>query len=298
MIGVLAPGILASYVQGCPIELSNAMAGGLSGLPLQVSTPEQTFGAAVALADVGSLFYAGSRRWFNTGNPAWSTPRVIQCQLLQLDAGVAAFRIESATHTLEASFDTASGTWAGSVDGVAANTIGTGFYDDVVTFRISGNVAQVLVNDEELASSAGLFTEQQVRLLLSWDSLGASDGSAITGQVFGGLFAEAVQYASEGDRDWCGGALGIFELLETATNQHFAASAQVSLIERHSQVTQAQESIEEPAANQGFSSSASVQVLERDVVVTVDEEAINEAAANQTFTAAADVTLLERHTTE
>lgn len=298
MIGVLAPGILASYVQGCPIELSNAMAGGLSGLPLQVSTPEQTFGAAVALADVGSLFYAGSRRWFNTGNPAWSTPRVIQCQLLQLDAGVAAFTIESATHSLEVSFDSASGTWAGYVDGVAANTIATGFYDDVVTFRISGDVAQVLVNDEELAGSTGLFTDQQVRLLLSWDTLGASDGSAIAGQVFGGLFASAVSYASEGDSDWCGKRLNIFTLQEQAPGA-FNASATLQFIEiRELTETLEPAPLQETAPGE-FAAASTLELVEMRTVTEVLEPVTNQETAPGMFSASSSLSFIElRQVTE
>lgn len=298
MIGVLAPGILASYVQGCPIELSNAMAGGLSGLPLQVSTQEQTFGAAVALADVGNLFYAGSRRWFNTGNPAWSTPRVMQCQLLQLDAGVAAFRIESATHTLEASFDSASGTWAGSVDGVAANTIGTGFYDDVVTFRISGTVAEVRINDEMLATSPDLFADQQVRLLLSWDTLGASDGSAITGQVFGGLFAGAITYLEAGDGDWCGERLNIFTLQDQAPGD-FTASSSLDFIELRALTETVDVGVLQETAPGEFSAASSLDLIEARTVTEVLEPATLQETAPGTFSASASLSFIElRQVTE
>lgn len=269
------------------------MAAGLGGLALPVAG--QSFGAAVSTADLGSIFYAGSRRSFNTDYAQWTTPRVIQTQLLQLDAGIAAFRVESDTHYLEAWFDSVSGAWTGIVDGVEGSMV-NGFFDDVVTFRISSDVAEVKVNDTVVASSAALFQGQAVRLLLSWDTTGAVDADAIAGQVIGGVFGDAIVYAQEGDADWCGKALNIFTLQETAPGA-FSAAASLAFMERHTQVVTHQVLGLEDTATGAFAANASTTYMERREVVTIDTDNFDtplEDTAPGAFAAAATVTFMER----
>lgn len=294
MKSLLDPGIRNSYVQGCPIELFSAMAAGLGGIALPVAG--QTFGAAVSTADVGSIFYAGSRRSFNTDYAQWTTPRVIQARLLQLDAGTAAFRIESDTHHLEAWFDINTSAWTGLVDGVEGAMLATGDFDDVVTFRISGDVAEVKVNDTVVATSAGLFQGESVRLLMSWDTTGAVDGDAIAGQVLGGVFGDAIGYAEEGDGDWCGKALNIVTLQDTAPGA-FSALASVTYMERHTQVMIHESLGNEDVAPGTFAASASTTLLERREVVSINTDNFDapvEETAPGAFSAAATVTFMER----
>jgi hypothetical protein len=268
------------------------MAAGLGGLGLPVAG--QSFGAAVSTADLGSIFYAGSRRRFNTDYALWTTPRVIQAQLLQLDAGIAAFRVESDTHYLEAWFDSVSGAWTGIVDGVEGSMV-NGFFDDVVTFRISSDVAEVKVNDTVVASSAALFQGQAVRLLLSWDTNGAVDADAIAGQVIGGVFGDAIGYAQEGDADWCGNSLRIIGLEESAPNQTIATGSDLLLLQRHAEVKLIQGSEEEESANQTIAPGGDTIFLQRHVEILVVQADEEEAAANQSIAPSSNVTFLQRH---
>ncbi|MGB2337465.1 MAG: hypothetical protein ACPH5V_09145 [Alcanivorax sp.] len=254
---ILEFGILSSRVKGCPITLAGDP---LSlGLPMAFNSKHGSFSAS---AGEGG-FYAGSRSAFDTAHPKWTSPRVIQARLLQLDAGVAAFRIESDTHYLEAWFDSVSGAWTSIVDGVVGSMV-NGFFDDVVTFRISGDVAEVKVNDTVMATSAGLFQGEPVRLLMSWDTTGAVDGDAIAGQVIGGVFGDAIGYANEGDADWCG---NIF---------HIA-------------------SLEEPAGSQLIDVTGDASFLQRHALIEFFEEGVDEAPGSQTITSTGDVTFLQRH---
>lgn len=273
MKSLLDSGIRNSYVRGCPIELFNAMAAGLGGLPLPVA--KHAFGVTLGATDVGSVFYAGSRRSFNTGYAQWTAPRVIQTQLLQLDAGIAAFRIESDTHYLEAWFDSDTSTWTGVVDGVEQAMIATGFLDDIVTFRISGNDAEVKVNDAVVATSDELFLGESVRVLISWNSTGGQAGDVMAGQIIGGIYADAIEYADAGDGDWCGQPLNVQAISEPLPDP-FTALVSPPTVLRHDEVSLTS-GTETEALPAGMSPSASGVEILRHQEVSETEDTFSEA---------------------